>query len=312
MSKPESRRDLPPLAALKAFEATARLGSLTAAAAELYVTHGAVSRHVRALEDWAGASLFERPGKRLKLTEAGRRYRDEIGLAFDSIAAATEKLRASAGKPRQLTINALPTFAMRWLLPRLAHFQQIEPQVELRLVTSDEPVERLAHGSYDVAIRREATPWPSGINGAAFLLETEIPVAAPALLARLPVTSPADLVRHTLLHADTRPGAWSRWLGAAGEGRIESEAARQDFDHFYLALQAASDGLGIALGPLPIIAEDIHAGRLAIACDGPVLPSRPYCWLVPETQLSDPLIAAFCTWLEDEGMEEEGAPNASR
>lgn len=168
MSKPAARRNLPPLAALKAFEATARLGSLTAAAAELFVTHGAVSRHIRALEDWAGASLFERRGKRLKLTEAGRHYRDEVGLAFDGIAAATEKFRASTGKPRQLTINALPTFAMRWLLPRLARFQQAEPQVELRLVTSDDAVERLAHGSYDIAIRRDASPWPSGIAGAPF------------------------------------------------------------------------------------------------------------------------------------------------
>lgn len=305
MMRTPPRRDLPPLSALKAFEATARLGSLTAAAAELFVTHGAVSRHIRALEEWAGAALFERAGKRLKLTEAGTRYRDEIGGAFDGIAAATERLRASAGKPRQLTINALPTFAMRWLLPRLARFQQMEPQVELRLVTSDEAVERLAHGSYDIAIRREAAPVPSGIIGAAFLEEREIPVAAPELLARMPVTVPADLSRHTLLHADTRPSAWSRWLAAADAEDAGEKAVRQDFDHFYLALQAASDGLGVALGPLPIIADDIRAGRLAAALEGPALPSRPYCWLVPEAQAADPLIASFCTWLEEEGAADD-------
>lgn len=304
MIRTPTRRDLPPLAALKAFEATARLGSLTAAAVELFVTHGAVSRHIRALEDWAGVALFERAGKRLKLTEAGARYRDEIGAAFDGIAAATERLRASAGKPRQLTVNALPTFAMRWLLPRLARFQHAEPQVELRLITSDETVERLAHGSYDIAIRREAMPFPPGIVGADFLEEREIPVAAPALLARMPVATPADLAQHTLLHADTRPGAWSRWLSAAGAEDAGEKAGRQDFDHFYLALQAASDGLGVALGPLPIIAEDIRTGRLAAALESPALPSRPYCWLVPETQAADPLIAAFCTWLEEEGATE--------
>ncbi|WP_421863118.1 transcriptional regulator GcvA [Parvibaculum sp.] len=302
MTRLPTRRDLPPLAALKAFEATARLGSLTAAAVELFVTHGAVSRHIRALEDWTGVALFERTGKRLKLTDAGARYRDEVGTAFDGIAAATERLRASAGKPRQLTVNALPTFAMRWLLPRLARFQQVMPQVELRLVTSDEAVERLAHGSYDIAIRREVMPFPSGIAGAAFLEEREIPVAAPDLLARMPVAVPADLVKHTLLHADTRPGAWSRWLAAAGAEDAGEKAARQDFDHFYLALQAASDGLGVALGPLPIIADDIRTGRLATVLQGPALSSRPYCWLAPEAQVADPLIAAFCTWLEEEGM----------
>src|SRR5690606_8389018 len=124
---------------------------------------------------------------------------------------ATGRLKASAGQTRVLTINALPTFAMRWLLPRLAHFQRMEPQAELRLVTSDEAIERLAHGSYDIAIRREAK-WPKGVAGASFLAEREIPVAAPELLERIPICGPADLARHRLLHADTRPGAWSRWL----------------------------------------------------------------------------------------------------
>lgn len=298
------RRDLPPLAALRAFEAAARLGSLTAAAGELFVTHGAISRHIRALEDWAGMALFERTGKRLKLTEAGRRYRDEVGQAFDTIAAATRRLKASAGGTRQLRINALPTFAMRWLLPRLARFQQAEPHVELRLITADEEVSRLAHGSYDVAIRREAS-LPPGVVGASFLEEREIPVAAPDLLSRLSVSTPTDLARHTLLHADTRPGAWSRWLAAAGAADLEMKAARQDFDHFYLALQAAVDGLGVALGPLPIVADDIRAGRLAAALAEPEVPSRPYCWIVPEAQAADPLIASFCAWLEKEGSSEE-------
>ncbi len=294
------RRDLPPLSALRAFEAAARRGSATAAASELLVTHGAISRHIRSLEDWAGTELFKRHGKRLVLTDAGRRYRDEIGHALDGIAAATSRLKASAGKSRQLTINALPTFAMRWLLPRLARFQKLEPETELRLVTSDENVERLPHGSYDVAIRREAE-WPRDIFASSFLAEREIPVASPLLLKQKPIRRPADLARHTLLHADTRPSAWARWLSAAGVEDIEARAARQNFDHFYLALQAATDGLGVALGPLPIIAEDIKSGRLVAALEGPFLPSRPYCWLVSEARLSDPLIASFCAWLEDEG-----------
>ncbi|MEX0838290.1 MAG: LysR substrate-binding domain-containing protein [Parvibaculum sp.] len=298
-----NRRDLPPLSALKAFEAAARLGSATAAARELFVTHGAVSRQIRALEDWAGTRLFDRAGKRLKLTDAGGAYRDAVAVAFDGIAAASVRLRASTGTSRLLIVNALPTFAMRWLLPRLAQFQRLEPRVELKLVTSDEEVARLAHGSYHVAIRREQAPWPAGLTGAAFLAEREIPVAAPSLLDRLPVTSPADLARHTLLHADTRPGAWTRWLDAAGAADVEAQAGRQHFDHFYLALQAASDGIGIALGPLPIVEDDLRAHRLVAPLAGPALPSRPYCWLTPQALASDPAVSGFCAWLETQGGE---------
>jgi len=295
-----SSHDLPPLSALRAFEAAARLGSATAAAQELFVTHGAVSRHIRALEDWAGVALFERVGKRLKLTDAGRAYRDAAAVAFDGIAAATQRLRESGGT-QLLIVNALPTFAMRWLLPRLAQFQRQAPRVEMKLVTSDVAAARLAHGSFHVAIRREEEPWPKGLVGASFLAEREIPVAAPALLKKIPLKTPADLARHTLLHADTRPGAWTRWLTAAGAAPVEAKAGRQHFDHFYLALQAASDGLGVALGPLPIIEDDLKAGRLVAPLAGPALPSRPYCWLVPETLVEDPAIAALCTWLEEQG-----------
>ena len=295
---------MPPLTALRAFEATARLGSLTLAAEELCVTHGAVSRHIRTLEEWAGAPLFDRVGKKLKLTEAGRRYRDEVTSAFDDIAVATQRFREETREKRFLTINALPTFTMRWLLPRLSAFQRQEPGIELKLVTSDEPVMRLAHGAFDVAIRREAQPWPTGFAGGAFLDEREIPVASPALLDKSPIRSAADLAHHTLLHADTRPGAWTRWLEAASVPDAERKAARQHFDHFYLALQAASDGLGVALGPLPIIAEDLRTGRLVAPLPEPALPSRAYCWLAPEAQARDPAIATFCNWLEEEGRED--------
>jgi LysR family glycine cleavage system transcriptional activator len=293
-------RRLPPLGALRAFEAAARLGSVTAAADELFVTHGAVSRHIKAIEDWAGAALFDRVGRRLKLTEAGRLYRDALSVAFDGIAAASARLKEAGRKTTLLTVNALPTLAMRWLLPRLASFQKRMPEVELRLVTSDEPVAKLAQGAFHIAIRREM-PWPKGFVGAPFLAEREIPVCSPKLQKTLKIKTPGDLGRATLLHADTRPGAWTRWLAAAEVPEVEMRAPRQRFDHFYLALQAASDGLGVALGPLPIIADDLASGRLVAPLKGPALPSRAYCWVVPERLVADPAVAAFCAWLEDEG-----------
>jgi LysR family glycine cleavage system transcriptional activator len=295
------RRDLPPLNALRAFEATARLGSLLAAAEELGVTHGAVSRQVRLLEGWAGIALFERIGRRLVLTEAGRVYRDALGGAFDALAAASGRLRQHGSLVQSLTVNALPTFAMRWLLPRLAGFQRRHPAIELRLVTADDPVERLAPGACDVAIRRRLGAWPPGLVGAPFLAEHEIPVCAPALLEHAAIATPADLARQTLLHADKRPGAWARWLAAAGVPDIERAAARQRFDHFYLALQAATDGLGVALGPLPIIADDLAAGRLVAPLAGPLVPSPSYCWIVSAGLKDSPPVAAFCAWLTEQG-----------
>ncbi|MBI1260702.1 MAG: transcriptional regulator GcvA [Rhizobiales bacterium] len=296
----ENRRQLPPLGSLRAFEATARLGSTLAAADELCVTHGAISRQIKLLEAWLGLSLFDRHGKRLALTEQGRLYRDQMGDALDQIATATARLKESTRKTQRLTINALPTFAMRWLLPRLSLFQQSHPGIELRLVTSDNALEQLPPGLWSVAIRRESESLPRGYLAAAFLEEREIPVCAASLLAAHPINSTRDLAKHVLLHADTRAGAWARWLDAAGETGVESTEGLR-FDHFYLALQAAMDGLGVALGPLPIIADDLASGRLVAPLDGPALPSRAYCWIIPEDMLHDEGVTAFCTWLEELG-----------
>jgi LysR family glycine cleavage system transcriptional activator len=295
------RRRLPPLTALRAFEAAARLGSFSRAAEELLVTHGAISRQVQGLEARLGIALFRRFGRRVEPTEAGRSYQQALGAAFDDIAAATERLAAIAGRGQSLVVNALPTFTMRWLIPRLTRFQRAHPEIELRLATSDRPVS--ATDGFDVAIRRGPEPWP-GCRAAPFLVERELPVCSPSLLARRPILTPVDLVSggHVLLHADTRPNAWARWFEAAGvpAARVAAAAA-QRFDHFYLTLQAASDGLGVALGPMPIIGDDLAAGRLVAPLDGPAVPARSYCWVAPESRAATPEVAAFCTWLAAEG-----------
>ena len=301
MNSPRSRHGLPPLTALRSFEAAARCGSFTQAAAELHVTHGAVSRQVKVLEEWAGMALFVRQGKRVSLTDAGRTFAEKVGDAFEDIAVAAKVLRADPGKQRVLSINALPTFAMRWLLPRLAGFQFQHPHVELRLVTSDLPLQRLAPLSFDVAIRREGDPVPSGYGTHAFLTEREIPVMSPALGGAGSIENAEALAKLPLLVADTRPGAWDRWFAAAGQESVMAGATLRRFDHFYLALQAAVDGLGVALGPLPLVDDDIQEGRLVLPIRGPRLSSAPYCWIVPTTNLRDPVIASFTTWLEEEG-----------
>lgn len=298
------RRTLPPLNALRVFEATARLGSVVEAGDELHVTHGAVSRQIATLEDWFGFSLFERNGRRLRLTENGRLFSQAVGSALDEISVATTRLKATTKRGKPLVINALPTFAMRWLLPRLAGFQRRRPELELQLVTSEQPLGLLMPGSFDVAIRR-AGVWPSGIRAEPFLAESEIPVASPALLARLPVLCIEDLKNHVLLHADTRPDAWSRWLYAAGAPDLIKSAGRQRFDHYYLALQAATDGLGITLGPLPIIKADLAAGRLVAPLSGPALASPDYCWAMHWDSRNNDDAKAFCEWLSEEGLKDE-------
>ncbi|WP_148715589.1 transcriptional regulator GcvA [Chitinolyticbacter meiyuanensis] len=286
---------LPPLNALRAFEAAARLESFSAAAAELFVTHGAISKQIKQLEAWLGVQLFERSGGRVKLTDVGWRYLVQVQDGFDLIANATHQLM-QPNRQRRLTINSTPTLAMYWLLPRLTQFQQRFPDIELKLMTSDRDISRL-DTPFDVAIRRGPGDWP-GYATKPFLEERELPLISPALLERSPIQEAADLSRHTLLYADTRPTAWQRWLTLAGVPELKP-AATQHFDHFYLALQAAMDGLGVVLGPLPMIQAELDSGRLVAPLAGPVAPVRGYCWITPRSAMNDAAITAFCQWLEE-------------
>jgi LysR family glycine cleavage system transcriptional activator len=288
-------RNLPPFPALRAFEAAARHDSFTAAANELHVTHGAISRQVAAFEAWVGVQVFHRIGKRVRLTDDGRRYLATVQAAFDSISLATSQLR-DTGVVHVLRINALPTFAMKWLLPRLNQFQRKMPNVELRLSTSNTPIEIL--DGYDVAVR-------SGH----FLGETELPVCSPALLQRSPIKVADDLARHVLLHSDTRPDAWRNWLTAAG---VKAKCRKkQSFDHFYLALQAAVDGLGVALGPVPMLADELASGRLVMPLEGPRIDARGYWWVARREVAHAPPVEQFCRWLQEQGDQADEVGDAS-
>ncbi|QEL55286.1 transcriptional regulator GcvA [Chromobacterium paludis] len=286
----------PPLNSLRIFEAAARLESFSAAAGELFVTHGAVSKQIKQLEDWLGVMLFERSGGRVKLTDAGWRYLVQVQDGLDLIANATAQL-LQPDTQRRLSINSTPTFAAYWLLPRLQRFRARFPELELHLVTSDRDLSRL-DAPFDIAIRRGPGDWPGHI-AKPFLKEWELPLASPALLERLPLQSPADLVSHTLLHADTRPTAWQRWLTLAGAPELKPASAMH-FDKFSLALQAAVDGLGVVLGPLPMAQALIDAGQLLRPLPAPVVSVRDYCWVAPRMAAEDATVEAFCRWLESE------------
>ena len=281
-------RRLPPLNALRAFEAAARHASFSKAADELHVTHGAVSRHVQTLEAWLDQRLFHRLNRRVVLTEAGAAYLDDVGAALDRIALATAR-QLERSEHRLLRVNALATFTMRWLIPRLSAFQLAHPATEVRLTTSNAPLLGISE-PFDIAIRGGPDQVPGHV-AQLFLSECRVPVCSPKLLARLPLRHPGDLAQHTLLHAATLTQVWPQWL-------LELEPQGSvTLEHFYLTLQAALDGLGVAMGPERLVADDVAAGRLTKPFAGPLLPARSYCTYVPETRVHDPAVMAFCGWL---------------
>jgi LysR family transcriptional regulator, glycine cleavage system transcriptional activator len=291
------RPRLPPMNAIKAFEAAARLGSFTRAAQELNVTHGAVSRQIRLLEDWLGARLFLRTSRNAVPTRAGADLLAEVGPALDRLAAASLRVQNGAPARGVLHVSALPTFAMRWLIPRLPEFQRDHPGLELRIVTASAPAEQFR---MDVDAVISGPSWQPGWVGTNFLGEARLPVLSPRLMKECPLRIPRDLEHHTLLHAATLREAWSRWLTAAGIPDLKP-ARDQVFEHFYFAIQAAIEGLGVVMGPLALIADELRAGRLLVPIEEPATRTRGYFFYVPESSGDRPAIAALRQWLVGAG-----------
>ncbi|MCG6207460.1 LysR substrate-binding domain-containing protein [Rhodopseudomonas sp. HC1] len=295
------RRILPPLNAVRAFEAAARLGSFKEASLELGVTHGAISQQVRLLEDRLGApALFWRSTRRVTLTPAGTALLEEIGPALERISSAVLRHRATRGEvpAAVLRVNALATFSMRWLLPRLRRFRDERPDIEVRLTTSNAPLDALAD-TFDVVIRGGPDSY-HGFTSRLFLSERRLPVCSPLLVAKLPLEAISDLAQHTLLNVTSMPRLWNDWLVQAGQPRV-TPTATLTFDHFFLTIQAAIDGLGVAMGPTALIAEDVAAGRLIVPFPDVSLPARSYFAYLPAGTEHGSPTKAFCDWLEQEG-----------
>ncbi|HUN51938.1 MAG TPA: transcriptional regulator GcvA [Candidatus Sulfotelmatobacter sp.] len=289
-------RRLPSLNALRAFEAAARHKGFTAAAAELGVTQTAVSRLVKGLEQRFGFPLFRRTGNAVALTERGAAYLPGLSDAFDRLAAATDRVLGMA-PASVLTIASGPTLAMRWLIPRLPAFQGSNPGVEVRLSTSlpvtaiDDPAP-LGPG-VTAAIRLGSGQWP-GLAAEPLFRADMFPVAAPAVARRL--KQPRDLRQHTLLHVLHAPDEWPTWLAAAAVRDIDADAGPR-FDFHAFALQAALDGLGVAMARRPFVADDLAAGRL-VAPFALALPKAQSWYLIYRPEALDmPAFAAFRAWL---------------
>lgn len=249
-------RRLPSLNALKAFEAAARHESFTDAAEELFVTHAAISRHIRDLEEWLGTELFNRTGRGVELTDAGRHFGLRLTPLFDQIAEATREA-AAVGDIRQLNVSVEPAFASRWLVARLGRFQDLHPDIELAI----DPTNRLADfrsAEADLGIRYGVGPWED--VDAVRLTDVQIfPVCAPSLIVDAPDLKPEDLREYNLLH-EQRKQWWADWLQRAGVTGVENWRGTVFQNH--LAIEAAEAGQGFALGDQILCTDSILEGWL--------------------------------------------------
>lgn len=295
LESPSSDSRLPSLLALRCFEAAARLENFSRAAEDLHLTHGAVSRAVRLLEDELGVALFERRSRRVFLTDAGRTLARAVGNGLDLMRQAVGELRASARQGRRWVLSCEPTLLMRWLIPRWPDFQARHPGIDVHLVAGGGPFS-FASG-IDLAIRRDDFPWPEGYHAEPLFAEKVGPVCRPDKAAAWFTAKKAGAALKPgapRLHTRTRPGAWPEWAAAAGQPAPDAKG--QTFEHFYFSLQAAVAGLGVAVGPWHLVRDDLDSGVLAAPL-GFVEDGSRYCLLSPRPLQPDSPQADLLAWL---------------
>ena len=296
---------LPPLSALRLFEAAGRSSSFKAAAEELHVTPSAVSHGVQSLEQWLGTELFVRGRRILSLTEAGDRFLRPVQQAFEGLAAATVMVpgRKAAGV---LSVSVPPTFGSRWLIPRLARFSERYPDIVVAIDTERRQLD-LPLAGIDLAIRMAPEPRPGG-TWLRLLREAFVPVCAPALLAQFEGDTIEKMLRHApLVHVTTAAEDWDWWFLQSGMKAGEGQQALK-FDTIRMAIDAASQGLGIALGRRPLVDHEIATGRL-IEIGGPPRQGSTCYWLVgEEATFKQAKARLFRHWLIDE-VQATGPPS---
>jgi LysR family transcriptional regulator, glycine cleavage system transcriptional activator len=304
---------LPPLNALRVFEAAARHLSFKEAASELSITQAAVSHQIKSLEEYLGVELFRRAGRGVQLTEAARACLPKMREGFDALAGAVEMIR-ERGAETELVITAPPVFTARWLMPRLADFARREPKVEVRVVGSSKMVDAGALDSPALMSSLDLREETSGVEihlgsgdypgyRADKLFEiTMAVVAAPELSREKSLRRPEDLANHVLLHDDAMDAVaggdgWQKWLEAAGVDHKVDGSRGPHFSTNILSLEAASQKLGVALALRPLVNADIASGRLHAPFEVEVRPQGAYWLVCPEVIAGRPAVVAFRNWL---------------
>jgi len=250
---------LPPLKALKMFEAAARTKSLTVAAHELHITHSAVSQQIKLLEEYFGQPLFIRLPRGVQATEAAQLFYTEVRASLDRIGMASEQL-TYAGKNRIVRVITAPSVAMRWLIPRLSQFQIDNPRIEVRVATTVSEHFEDMKDPFDVVLWRSPIE-RSGFECVRFLDDVSAPLASPHYLELHPLHQPQDLLQTSLIHLSSRADAWQQWLQKAGV-TVKKKVPGTSYEHFFLSLQAASTDLGVAIGTLALVDDDLAHDRL--------------------------------------------------
>lgn len=287
-------RDLPPLNALRAFEAVARLDSVSRAAQELHVTHGAISRQLRVLEQALGTALFARQGRGLVLTATGRRLYDAADSAFVPLRTAwADLLHRQTDAP--LVLGCPGSVLARWIIPRLERLSREQPDLKLHLAASDSTPDASLSG-LDAALLIREPPWPTEWQVHALAPERIGPVVSPryAGFERVRSAPPEVLLELPLLHTASRPQAWGEWASRTG---LDPRALQlgTGFDHLYYLLEATEAGLGVAIAPAPLVAEDVASGRL-LAPWGFVATQAQWVLCAPKRR-DDRRVAKLAAWL---------------
>lgn len=296
---------LPPLNALRAFEAAARHLSFVKAAEELNVTPSAVSHQIKTLEDHLGLLLFRRLNKMILLTDEGQALLPGLRAGFEQLAAAVANAR-SCSLRRVLTVSTAPTFASKWLVPRLERFRRLHPEIDVRIDANDRLVD-FTRDDVDLGIRYGAGHYP-GLHVECLLADEIVPVCSPKLLqGEHPLREPDDLRHHTLIHIDDITTTddwpdWTMWCSSAGLSDIDTRRGPR-FSHSSLALQSALQGDGVAMVSRVLVADDLDSGRLVTLFSATLPVKFCYHLVCLESNLDNPKVAAFRHWLQAETAE---------
>lgn len=292
------RRLLPSTQALLCFEAAARHQSFTRAAQELALTQGAVSRQVAALEDLVGVPLFRRSQHGMVLTPAGADYARQVAQRLDALERDTLDVRGRQGAGDRLSIASVPTFAARWLIPRLPHLAQAHPQLQVHIEARSRPFlfsELQVDAALFAGTPEQVRQW-AGTQAEWLMPEEVVPVCSPRLLQGARAVSPQALSALPLLQQSTRPEAWRQWFEAQGVDATRALAGPR-YELFSMQAAAAEAGLGVALMPTLLVQEELGTGRLVVACKRPLRGQRGYYLVRPGTE-ERPSLAAFTAWLK--------------
>lgn len=298
------RRKIPNTAALVAFETAARHESFSRAAGELFLTQSAVCRQVGNLEDFLGVALFRRTRRGVALTEAGRTYARQIGARLDAVERDTLSIMASQGMAATIELAVVPTFATRWLIPRLGRFHERHPGLTINLTTQTRPF-LFDQSGFDAALYYGNAGWP-GTEAHFLMRERPLPVCSPARLKGRKRLSVAQIAAQPLLQQTTRPYAWRDWFRSHGI-EVAHDMTGMRLELFTMLAAAAIEGMGVALIPPMLIEDELARGQLAIAMNHSVADEKAYFLICPERTAESTALASFRDWLREETRRYEAA-----